>query len=426
MFLYQNGVETEVTDNLVFTSSDEDILAVGVHTGSATGLTEGEVNVTVSRNGLTATATMTVLSNLDCCDSIHAKTSILIDNSKSASQAFGGGYSTRLDFAMAAALDYADKIIEVGGLPKDSVKVWSFASAASQISTDFLTDTTELDSEINGVVQSQDKTDLGAILSAATADLIAATADEKIIVLISDGEQTVGAGVQAILDTAAAFKAGGGIIIVIGLRASGAGYDLLSRIATGGFFLNAVSGNADDVLGELEHLKSILCVGVCASAGDGFVNTPALDYSSFLNWEVISGQVNLIGSGFLDLQPGNGLYVDMMGGTAGTLRSIDAFSLVAGRSYRISFKSAGNNRLNTPAANQSLQVSAINADPAAPVNLVTIFKHTVVPAWDDSFTPFAFTFTAAFNVDVKLVFQQLYNTAFIGEWYGDLLGGIKF
>jgi len=421
VFLYQNGVEAEVTDGITFTSSDEDVLAIGVHTGSATGLAEGDVNLTVSRNGLIARAVVTVLSDTTCCDAVHVKTSILIDNSKSMGLAFGGSYLSRLAFARAAALDYSAKILMADGTPKDSIKVWSFTDLVSEVSTDFLTDTTELASEINGITQTQQKTDLEAILLAAVNDMIAATADEKVILLVSDGEQTSTANVQPILDTAATFKALGGIIVVVGLRASGNGYDLLSRIATGGFFLNAMAGNSNDVLSKLDYLKSILCSGICASAGDDYVNTPTLDYSSFLNWEVLSGQVNLIGSGFLDLQPGNGLYVDMMGGTAGTIRSIDTFSLVAGLSYRISFRAAGNNRLNTPGANQTLLVSVIDATTSA-----QIFGHVVVPAWDDAFTSFAFTFTADSAADVKLVFQQLYNTAFAGEWHGDLLDSIKF
>ena len=433
VFLYQNGVETEVTDSLTFTSSDEDILAIGVHTGSATGLAEGEVNVTVTRNGLTTQSAVTVLitdCGIGCCDEIHIKTSILIDDSKSMSLAFGGGYQSRLDFAKEAALDYAGKILNTcdvagAGVPKDSIKVWSFTDLVTQVSTDFLTDTVELASEINGVTQTQQKTDLGAILLAAVNDIVSATADEKVILLISDGEQTVGTNLQPILDTAATFKALGGIIIVVGLRASGTGYDLLSRIATGGFFLNATASNAADVLAGLNYLKSILCAGECPPTS-GTVNTPELNYSSFLNWEVISGQVNLIGSGFLDLQPGNGLYVDMMGGTAGTIRSIDTFSLVAGRDYRITFEAAGNNRLNTPAANQTLLVSIKNASPIVPVNLATIFSHVVAPAWDSAFASFAFTFTAAFDVDVKLLFQQLYDATFTGEWHGDLLDCVKF
>lgn len=522
VFLYQNGIETQVTDGLTFSSSDPDILAIGVHTGSATGLAAGEVNVTVSRAGLTAKSILTVLTQ-ECgqgdCNDIHVKTSILIDDSKSSGLAFGGGYSSRLAFGKAAALDYISKILQItelsdcvnvipdgtvyngagtlnihsfltggtayqisfGGndnhlsftnpdgdpsniyapgtmiftthnpllvaelhgipdapvtaiicavpsiisqIPKDAVKIWSFTDIVNLLSPDFLNDVDELAAEINGIIQTQQKTDIGAILLAAVNDMLAATADEKIIIIISDGEHTSNANTQAILDTATLFKAAGGIIIAVGLRATGAGYDLLSRIATGGFFINALPNGAADVLDQLNYLKFILCVGDCITSRDS-INTAALDFSSFINWEVIAGQVNLLGNGFIDLQPGNGLYVDMMGGSAGTIRTIDSFSLTGGQSYRISFKAAGNNRLNS-LAGQKLQVSVMNADDSVPLPLSLIFNHVVIPNWDDPFTTYSFSFTAPFDVDVKLLFQQLFDSTFSGEWHGNLLDDVKF
>jgi len=516
VYTYQNGVETLVTDGLTFTSSDNDILAIGVHTGAATGLADGEVNVSVSRNGITAKAGITVLVG-DCsgpnrgCDQIKVLTSILLDCSKSTSLSFGGGYQSRLDFAKSAALQYADKILNLGaecvnlipastpysegeyvltglvvgktyratagshestinysgdnvdflpgeiviftatqtsvgfdttpddfsvtaiicevtafdGQPKDAIKIWSFDDTPTQVSTGFINDVSILTSQINGIVQTQTKTDLAAIMTTAINDLMAAESDEAVLVLISDGEQTLTTDIQPILDIANTFKQVNGIIICIGLRASGAGYDLLSRVATGGFFLNATSTNADDILKALSYLKSQLCAGECITES-GTVNTPVLDYSSFLNWEVIAGQVNLIGLGLLDLQPGNGLYVDLNGGTAGTIRTIDSFSLIAGRDYRISFKAAGNNRMNTPAANQSLLVTVKNANAIAPTNQQIIFQHALVPAWDDPFTAYAFTFTPQFDVDVKILFQQLHDSAFTGEWHGDLIDAVVF
>lgn len=427
-FLYQNGVETEVTDSLTFSSSDQSILAIGVHTGAATGLSIGNVIVSVSRMGITARSNVTVITGCGVdgqgCDLIAVKTALLLDNSKSMGLAFGSGYSSRLAFAKASALGYSSNILIVDGEPKDSIKVWSFSDVPNPIS-DFITDTAEIATDINSILQTQTKTDLASILSAAVNDLITATADEKVIVIFSDGEQTLNSIIQPILDTANLFKDAGGIIICVGTRASGPGYDLLSRIATGGFFLNAFASNAAAILNGLSYLKSMLCAGECLVPA-GTVNTPALDYSDFINWEVIAGQVNLIGAGLLDLQPGNGLYVDMMGGTAGTIRSINSFSLVAGRDYKISFRAAGNNRLNTPSAAQALLVSIKNADPLAPVGLATIFQHSAAPVWDDQFAAYSFTFTAAYDVDVKILFQQLYDSTFTGEWHGDLIDSVKF
>ena len=38
--------------------------------------------------------------------------------------------------------------------------------------------------------------------------------------------------------------------------------------------------------------------------------TGVLNYNSFNNWTVTDGTVDLIGNGFFDFYPGNGLYVD--------------------------------------------------------------------------------------------------------------------
>jgi hypothetical protein len=41
----------------------------------------------------------------------------------------------------------------------------------------------------------------------------------------------------------------------------------------------------------------------------------ALNYAGFANWNVTGGTVDLIGNGFFDFYPGNGLYVDLDGST---------------------------------------------------------------------------------------------------------------
>lgn len=62
-----------------------------------------------------------------------------------------------------------------------------------------------------------------------------------------------------------------------------------------------------------------------------------LNYDNFANWTVSDGTVDVIGNGFFDYYPGNGLYVDMDGSTndAGVLESIPIF-LPAG-THELSF-----------------------------------------------------------------------------------------
>jgi hypothetical protein len=68
-----------------------------------------------------------------------------------------------------------------------------------------------------------------------------------------------------------------------------------------------------------------------------------LNYTNFANWNVTAGSVDIIGNGFFDFYPGNGLYVDMDGSTgqAGTLTSKLTF---APGSYHLSFDLGGSQR----------------------------------------------------------------------------------
>jgi hypothetical protein len=68
-----------------------------------------------------------------------------------------------------------------------------------------------------------------------------------------------------------------------------------------------------------------------------------LNYFGFANWKVTSGSVDLIGNGFFDFYPGNGLYVDLDGSTnhGGTMVTKQTF---AAGTYAVSFDLAGSAR----------------------------------------------------------------------------------
>jgi len=73
-----------------------------------------------------------------------------------------------------------------------------------------------------------------------------------------------------------------------------------------------------------------------------------LNYRGFEKWFVTRGDVDLIGNGFMDYQPGNGLYVDLDGSpggwntavVAGTLQTKKPITLPAGK-YLLKFDLAG-------------------------------------------------------------------------------------
>lgn len=420
VFEYVNGLEAEVTDGLVFQSSNPSVFVVGVNRGAGTGLTPGDVTITVTRNGISATATVSVLQGTNCCDDVNVWTAMILDNSRSASLSFGvAAYGTRLDFAKAVGNSYGGNILEVLNVPKDAVKVWSLNSAVVGETATFSQVEADVMAAVTGVTQTLEKTDLLLAFTTITNDLITATADRRILLLISDGEQTVNTNRQAVIDAAALFRAAGGIVVSVGLRASGLGYDLLERVSTPGFFLNATTVSYAEVLAQLSYLKSLLCAGQCVPVGDSYINAPQLNFSSFTNWEVLQGQVNLIGPGLLDLQPGNGLYVEMAHGSPAQIRTIDPFSIVAGRTYRISFRAAGNQRQSLSQYLKVFirQVGANDSDP-------NIFEQSASQAWNQNFTQFSFSFNATSSLSVRLYFQQLYSGA--APTIGNLLDSVVF
>jgi hypothetical protein len=71
-----------------------------------------------------------------------------------------------------------------------------------------------------------------------------------------------------------------------------------------------------------------------------------LNYNSFANWNVNFGTVDLIGNGFFDFLPGNGLYVDLDGSTLdpGVLSTKQSFDP---GSYRLEFDLFGSRRGDT-------------------------------------------------------------------------------
>ena len=104
----------------------------------------------------------------------------------------------------------------------------------------------------------------------------------------------------------------------------------------------------------------VLVVFACLSAGsaqaapifsDNFNGenggVGALNYAGFSNFAISGGTVDLIGNGYFDFFPGNGLYVDLDGSTAHAgLMSADPLSLGAG-DYTLSFDLAGSQRGDT-------------------------------------------------------------------------------
>lgn len=72
------------------------------------------------------------------------------------------------------------------------------------------------------------------------------------------------------------------------------------------------------------------------------------NYGGLANWDVTKGSVDLIGNGFFDFYPGNGLYLDMDGSSidSGGITSKTAFNLAPG-TYVLTFDLGGSQRGDT-------------------------------------------------------------------------------
>lgn len=421
VFEYVAGVETELTTGLIFSSSNPDVFVIGVNSGSGTSIASGTTIITASYGTRTVSMTLEVQPSATCCNETVVASAIVVDNSSSMSLGFGGGYPSRLAFAKAVAGAYGGLIAEVSGVPKDSVGVFSVNSTLSALLAQSQ-DTTAILAAIAGISQTQEKTDLLTVFTVAAQTLIGIGADKPVLLLISDCEQSL-SDRQAVLDAAYAFKAVGGIIVVIAPRASAVlqGFDLAERLATPGFFINASSATAANVLLQLNYLKKLLCAGSCVDPGERYENQPALDYSTFENWEVVEGIVNLLGPGLNDFLPGNGLYVELSGQSHAVIGTIDTFEVVAGQTYNLSFKAAGNQQSDTvsQSISASLRIGATTTFATNPI----VFQQTVYPAWNDEFSTYNFSFTATYDATVRIYFEQNYTGTIVP---GSFLDDVRF
>ncbi len=163
-------------------------------------------------------------------------------------------------------------------------------------------------------------------------------------------------------------------------------------------------------------LAAIAFVSVAAPAAPVFFDdfnaenggVGQLNYTGFVNWTVSDGTVDLIGNGFHDFLPGNGLYVDMDGstGNAGKMMTSGPISLQAG-TYALSYELAGNQR-NTQQETVFVEVH------------VGLFSTSHSLAKDAPFTLFTQQFTLASAQDIAISFEGAG-----GDNIGMLLDNVK-
>lgn len=432
-FLVTNGIEQDVSEDCVFSTSDMTVALIGASSGSCTGVSQGEATIAAEYLTFRATADLNVIGNStdgSCCENESVAMMLMVQNSRVMSQSFSGDYPTRLDFAKAAAKRFISEVNDT----KDLVGLMSFNDSGSTVQSDPSSDIATVEAAVDDIVQTQQINSFYDALVVALQELEDATSDLKVIVLISDGTDS-GAdaangyvGGNNPITLLNDFKDHGGVVICLGCRAAPDGYALLSAFSTGGFFVNGYDGNESATLDFLSGLKGYICAGNCTPAGDTIVATPQLDYTDFINWDVIGGHVDLIGPGLFDFLPENGLYVDLAGSTYpayGRMVSKSPFSLSAGHVYRIMVDLAGNQRLDDTPYSARLKVFYLNGAIEVPL----VDQVIIVNDYTQDFHSYSFGFTSPSDLDVYISIQQQdvpNDLTGVEPFFGLLLGKVQF
>jgi von Willebrand factor type A domain/F5/8 type C domain len=323
-----------------------------------------------------------------CCQGEQVNTVLVVDKSYSMSLAFGGGFTTKQAFADNLASNYANQT----NTSKDQIALVEFDTTPTTDSG-LTTNAAAVAGQAAAIVNTKNLTGIGLAIQAAVGILAGSTAANQMIVLITDGEDkdTVPADDPIAISTA--FKTGGGILVCVGVRAHGQGFNLLNAISTGGFFINCYPAVAAQALQQVYALKGYLCGGNCAVPGNQFTNQPELIYNTLENWNQ-TGTLSLIGNGsppLLDVLPGNGLY---LGIESAVLTSKAAFTFLAGKTYDIIVTAAGNQMAPNTAAAFTIQIGT--------------FQQTVaIPVYTQGFQSYSFAFTPQVTVTAPIVISAV-------------------
>lgn len=406
-YLISDGAENEVTSGLAYTSSNTGVAVIGAVGGKATAVGEGITTISVTWQNLSASAQMTGLGG-DCCDTQKVGMMLVIDNSLSMDQGFSGMYPTKLSFAKQRAFEFAGDL----NTTKDVIGVISFNEAAF-ISQALTSSPALAQSAITAIPPTALKTNLDEALETAITALDAdATLDRRVVVLITDGLYNTG---PSPLARANAFTDAGGVLVVLGVRSHGPAFTLLSNMASGGMFINALTSNQESVSGWFRGTKGYYCAGNCTPPGDVIVNRAQLTYEDFINWDV-TGAVDLLGGTppyeLYDLLPGNGLYVDLNGSGppwTGVLTSKTTFNLSAGEQYELIVHIAGNQRQDATGYNSRVRLGS------------SIDQTLTDIDWQQEFTAYTYTVTPGAPTTAQIIIEQLSP---VGP-FGNLLGYVR-
>lgn len=422
------GVESQLQQGLTFRSSDTGIAVIGASSGYCQCVSSGVVTISVEWDNLIAFAQLEV--TLDCA-AVKVGMVVCVDNSISMNQVFtqtvtpgNPAYATRLSLAK----DLAKRHIREVNESKDIVGLVSFNSSAEELGP-ITSDKGSTEVLVDFINATSQKTCITCALEKAIEMLDASTADLKVVVLLTDGEDSISTTDPEVV--AEQFKSRGGYIVGVGARAHGAGFLKLKNICSEGLFLNALPSNTAETIELFSGLKGFFCAGNCNPSygyGQVLMAVGQLNYDGFEKWDVVGGYVDLIG-GFeewprnrlFDFLPGNGLYVDLAGSGdpwTGKLKTKTPIALVSGKTYELRVKLAGNQREETETFQVRMKVVGATIDEEQIVTL---------DDWRQQFVEYRLNFVASASEDVNVEFQMVSKAAQPAFWpFGALLDSVIF
>lgn len=275
-FLRSRQGEVLVEQDLFFQSDNTALLTINSMTGLATLVAPGVVQVSVIWQQLRAFASVTINSD---CSVVNNCFEILIDNSRSMSDRFNEIFETKLDVARLMAWQFSIGV----NLAKDTIGLIGFNSYPNEIST--IGSTAISQTQFSQIQKSDASTSLLDAMRLATDNLSTQLSTRNVMVIFSDGWNHPSLSeLQRIelIDLAKTFKMSGGVIIVIGIRAFGVGFDLLQNLASAGYFINVLADSGelhvDESMGLLEGFLPFICSPIPAYLLAYLYEPPATAY----------------------------------------------------------------------------------------------------------------------------------------------------
>lgn len=255
--------EAQQTLGVTYESSDASIATVDVN-GNVSGVSPGVAFISATYNGLSGYATVIVqpVVNGGYCTNEPVGTFLLLDTSLSMlSQPFDQVYSTPFTVAKVLAKALANAL----NTSKDVMGLLSF-DISPEIILALSNDPPTIETAVTGVIPqilAYDYTEMPRAFDFALDRFKEPlTIVRKVLVMFTDGMNDPEMGsrrAQELIEKSLAFQARGGIVIVVGMNATGQTYRFLRSIATPGYFVNVLPNAVDAAKATLLSLPALYC-----------------------------------------------------------------------------------------------------------------------------------------------------------------------